>query len=180
MPSAWELSPVPARSDPKRRLKGPALVGLIALVVASVSPLTTHFEGYSGRAYWDRYGKLWTQCFGETRDVRPDLIYSKTECAAKLRARMAADYAPVIVACVPDFANPLNKLAFGAALDASYNTGPDAFCKGRIARAFNAGLWAQGCSLFSGWYVTAKGVPLPGLTARRKAERDYCLTGKLP
>lgn len=167
------------RNDPARRLKGSALVALTAAVVASVAPLTQHFEGYRGKAYRDPVGIL-TQCYGETAHVRPDLIYSKDECAAKLRARMAADYGPKIVACVPDLANPLNRLAYGAAVDASYNAGPSAVCRSPFAKAFNAGRWDQGCSLMVGWYATAKGVPLPGLTARRKAERDYCLTGKLP
>lgn len=165
------------RSDPKRRLKGPALVALVAAAVTSVAPLAQHFEGYRGRAYRDPVGIL-TQCYGETANVRPDLIYSKDECATKLRARMRADYAPPLVRCVPDFANPLNRSAFEAAIDASYNAGPAAVCRSPMAKAFNAGNWTLGCSKFTGWYTTARGVKLPGLVRRRLRERDWCLTGK--
>jgi lysozyme len=168
-----------ARNDPRLRLKGAALAALTAAVVASVAPMTQHFEGFRGRVYRDPVGIL-TQCYGETAYVRPDLIYSKDECAAKLRARMAKDYGPQIVACIPDLANPLNRLAYAAALDASYNAGPGGVCRSSFAKAFNAGRWDQGCRLIVGWRATAKGVPLPGLTARRRAERDYCLSGKLP
>jgi len=165
--------PLDPRSDPKRRLTGAPLVALIAASVTAIAPLTQGFEGYIGKVYRDPVGVL-TQCYGETAHLRPDLIYSKDECAVKLRARMRKDYAPRIITCVPDFANPLNHSAFEAAIDASYNTGPRAFCKGRIARAFNAGLWSVGCNLFVGWYDTARGVKLPGLTRRRKAEAAWC------
>jgi len=170
-------NPLPAKGS--KRLTGAALTAFIALVVAATSStLTESNEGYSGKAYWDRYGKVWTQCFGETAGVRPDLIYSKTECAVKLRARMAKDFAPVIVRCVPDFADPAHKWAFGASIDASYNAGPAAFCKSRMAKAFNAGQWLDGCRSFVGWYETAGGVKLAGLVRRRREEMTYCMTGR--
>lgn len=160
------------------RLKGPALTAFILTVVASVSTvLTQPNEGFKGKVYRDPAGYL-TQCYGE-RQVDPSVIYSKDACVVKLRARMARDYAPPIIACVPDFADPRFRTAFGAALDASYNAGPAAVCRSPMARAFNTGNWAEGCRRFVGWYETARGVRYPGLVKRRKQEMAYCLTGKL-
>jgi lysozyme len=161
------------------RLKGAALAALITATVLAVAPILTQpNEGYRGAAYRDPAGYL-TQCYGE-RQVDPSVIYSKNQCAVKLRIRMAKDYAPAIIACVPDFANPAHALAFGAAIDASYNAGPGAVCKSPFARAFSRGNWVAGCSLFPGWRDTARGVKYPGLVRRRSEERAYCLTGKLP
>ena len=171
--------PIDPRNDPKRRLTGAPLVALIAVAVSSVGPMVQHFEGYRGKAYRDPVGIL-TQCYGETANIRPDLIYSKDECAEKMRARMRRDYAPKIVACAPDFANPMNRWPFEAAIDASYNAGPAAVCRSPMVKAFNAGRWDAGCAAFVGWYTTARGVPLAGLVRRRIAERDHCLTGKMP
>lgn len=172
------LSPMPPPKGNKR-LTGTALTALVASVVAATSMvLTEPNEGYSGKAYWDRYGKVWTQCFGDTANVDPSIIYSKSECAVKLRARMAKDFAPDLLKCVPDFAVPGHQLAFGALLDASYNAGPSAACRSPMAREFNAGNWAAGCTRFKGWYVTSGGVKLPGLVRRRAEEATFCMTGK--
>lgn len=160
-----------------KRLTGPALTMFIAATVATVAPvLTEPNEGYRGKAYRDPAGYL-TQCYGE-RQVDPSVIYTKSECATKLRKRMARDYAPAIVKCVPDFADPANKWAFGAAIDASYNAGPAAVCRSPMAKAFNAGLWGAGCLMFVGWYDTARGKKYPGLVKRRQEEKTYCLTGR--
>jgi len=160
-----------------KRLKGAALTSFIVVVVAGVSTsLTQPNEGYVGKAYLDPAGYL-TQCYGE-RKVDPSVIYSKDQCATKLRTRMAKDYAPAIIKCVPDFADPANRLAFGSALDASYNAGPVAVCRSPMARAFLAGDWRTGCEAYPGWYDTARGVQYPGLVKRRGEEMSYCLTGK--
>jgi lysozyme len=85
----------------------------------------------------------------------------------------------MVLLCVPAFAEEKRRYAFAAAIDASYNAGWAAFCKSRMARAFNANRWAEGCNGFSGWYATAringKPTPLKGLQRRREAERKLCL-----
>lgn len=169
---------MPEPKSNARRLKGAALTGFIALTVAAVAPvLTEPNEGYRGRAYLDP-AKILTQCYGETQHIDPSVIYSQSECAAKLRVRMARDYAAPLVKCVPDFADPRYKWAFGAAIDASYNAGPIAVCRSPMVRAFNAGQWREGCARFVGWYETARGVRYPGLVRRRREEATYCLTGR--
>ncbi|WP_260927327.1 glycoside hydrolase family protein [Novosphingobium sp. 9] len=162
---------------PGKKLTGAALTAFTAATVALVAPvLTEPNEGYSGPVYKDPAGYL-TQCYGE-RQVDPSVIYSKSACATKLRARMAKDYGPAIVKCVPDFTAPAHQLAYGASIDVSYNAGPAAFCRSPMAKAFNAGRWTAGCKAFPGWYVTSRGVRYPGLVRRRGEEQSFCLTGK--
>jgi hypothetical protein len=99
---------------------------------------------------------------------------------ALLRARMARDYAPHLLQCVPAFVDIDRRFAFGALLDASYNAGWAAACKSRMAVSFRAGDWAQGCAGFKGWYVTARKrttgqrIMLKGLVRRRDAEAATC------
>lgn len=165
-----------ARLDP--RFVGAAILAAVAVAV----PLAQDHEGYRGKAYLDPV-KVLTQCYGETRDVDPSRIYSKGECAAKLRTRMARDYAPALVQCMPGLAGADWKRhtnVFGAMLDASYNTGPAPVCK-RFGPLVNAGRYWDACQLFPGWYTTAKnrvtGVrkEYPGLVRRRRDEKALCL-----
>lgn len=145
------------------------------------APLATQFEGYRGKAYLDPAAIL-TVCYGETENVDPARIYSKNECAKKLRDRMARDYAPKVLACLPQLGTLDRRYVFGALLDASYNAGPAAVCKSRMAVSIRAGRWAEACNGFVGWYITAKNrktgvrTTLPGLVTRRKAEAATCLT----
>jgi len=162
------------------KLKDPKVISAAILAaVASVAPFTAHFEGERNRVYADPIG-IPTYCDGETKNPDPSHIYSHGECQALLRRRLARDYAPQMVACVPEFADPKRHLAFTASLDASYNAGPVAFCRSAMAKAFRAGQWQSGCHRFVGWYVTAGGRRFSGLVNRRLAERDFCLTGKMP
>lgn len=147
----------------------------IAAAVAIAAPFAEPREGFAPRPYLDP-ARIVTYCYGETEGVEAR-IYSRDECAAKLRRRMARDYAPKILSCVPRFADPSKRYAFAASIDAAYNAGPVAFCKSPMARHFNAGHWAAGCDAFPGWYVTARGVRLRGLVARREGEAALCRRG---
>lgn len=161
-----------------------ATAAMIAAAVAVAAPLATRWEGYSGKAYADPAGIL-TQCYGETEGVDPSRIYSKDECATKLRARMARDYGPAIAKCLPEVAP--NAFIFGSLLDASYNAGPVAVCKSPMAQNVRAGKLTAACDALPTWYVTAQkrvngkrvGKPflLKGLVNRRKDERLVCLKG---
>lgn len=154
-----------------------AATAAIAAAVAVAAPLTESFEGYSARVYRDP-GGVPTYCYGETKDPDPTRIYARTECAAKMRKRMARDFGPPILRCVPGFIEPRRRKAFAASIDAAYNAGPAGFCRSPMAQAFRAGRWAQGCAAFRGWYVTQRirGVPtrLRGLVKRRDMEAKLC------
>lgn len=159
-----------------------------ALIIASActlacAVLTVPREGLGpkpGAVYLDP-AKIATQCYGETRNVDWTRIYSKDECAAKLRARMAADYAPKIAQCLPTVVNERRVHVLAALLDAAYNAGPVAVCKSRMADSIRAGNWRAGCDGFHGWFTTARDrktgarVALRGLVLRRDAEAAMCL-----
>jgi lysozyme len=168
-------APVPP--PPQRAGTAAAIVAACALTAG----VTASFEGLRTKPYYDP-AHVQTVCYGETeREMRN---YTPGECLALLKDRQSADYAPAIAKCVPDFADERHRYAFAASIDAAYNAGIAAFCKSRMARAFNAGAWRQGCDLFAGWYATAringKPTPLPGLQRRRSAERALCLKGEAP
>lgn len=103
--------------------------------------------------------------------------YSPQECADLLHSRQLQNYAPAVQRCVPAFADDRYRNAYAASVDAAYNAGIRAFCRSRMARAFNAGQWQQGCEGFRGWYVTGGGKQLPGLVRRRNEEAKLCLKG---
>lgn len=158
------------------KLTAGASAGLLILAaVAGIAPKTTAYEGERSRAYYDP-AHVPTYCIGETQNVDWNRVYSSSECADLLRKRLAHDYAPAVLRCAPRLAAEPIRL-FEAAIDASYNAGPGAFCHSPMAAAFRAGQWRQGCHAFSGWRVTAKGNVLPGLVTRRKGEELLCLSG---
>lgn len=156
----------------------------IAAAVQVAAPLAEKHEGYRGKAYLDPV-KILTVCYGDTENVDPSRIYSKDECATRLRARMARDYAPYLGKCMPAFVGadwPRYTKIFGAALDAAYNTGPLPVCK-RMGPLVNAGRLEEACNSLPGWYTSAKnrvtGVRkvYPGLVRRRKEEQALCKRG---
>lgn len=150
----------------------------VAAAVLVATPIATNFEGFSGEVYLDP-AHIPTQGYGETENTDPTRIWSKDEAMARLRQRLAKDYAPQLIQCVPSFVDHTN--AYGAALDAAYNAGPAAFCRSPMAKAFNHGDYKTGCKAFLGWYVTAldrrTGLRkrLPGLLARRTYESKVCM-----
>jgi lysozyme len=175
--------PAPVAPPPKRSSKTPPKApAAIAAAVLVAAPLATQFEGYRGTAYRDP-AHILTVCYGETEAVDPVRVYSRDECAARLRSRMAADYAPPLLKCLPPLADTRRAQVFGALLDASYNAGPAAVCKSRMAAAIKAGDWVGGCRGLVGWYVTARDrrtgerKQLPGLVKRRQAESRTCMLG---
>lgn len=144
----------------------------IAAACAVCLTMTAAFEGLRTKPYKDVTGTP-TVCYGDTEvEMR---AYTADECGALLRKRMARDYAPRLVDCVPAFIRPENRNRFAALIDFSYNAGWSAACRSRMARSFNAGRWTEGCNGFEGYYVTSKGVRLRGLERRRIAEKGLCL-----
>ena len=164
-----------AKSGLHPAVKGGAAAVALAAAVAAVIPFTTPREGEVHKPYYDG-GHVKTVCVGETKDVQ-DRIYSHDECMMMLRTRLAHDYAPQVLKCVPGFADPKRRNPFVASIDASYNAGPGGFCKSPMARYFNAGQWARGCDAFLTWRATIHGKPSKGLRNRREAERLLCTKG---
>jgi lysozyme len=145
---------------------GGALVAALGLAV----PFIQNWEGLRTTPYGDVTGKP-TVCFGETQGA--NRAYTPDECSVMLVARLASDYAPAVIKCVPGLADRPKQLS--ASLSLSYNIGTSAFCRSTAAKRFNAGDWKAGCDAFLMWRF-AGGREVAGLLNRRKAERALCLS----
>lgn len=164
---------------------GAGIAACIAAACLVAAPIAAKWEGYASKVYKDPAG-IPTWCYGETEKLKkdPGYIYSKSECMALLRARMAEDYAPRIAQCMPAVIE--NRYVFGALIDASYNAGWKAVCKG-FAPLVQAGQLMGACSKLPTWYITAQkrvngkrvGKPfvLKGLVNRRVDEMNVCKMG---
>lgn len=135
-------------------------------------------EGLRQVAYYDPPSIL-TVCYGHTGpDVVKGRVYSIAECKALLTKDMAGAVDSV-ERCQPGLPIPV-LAAFG---DAVYNIGPTVACstaQSTAARLLKAGSYEAACNQLLRWdkaRVLGVMIPLPGLTKRRGAERDLCLTG---
>lgn len=168
--------PEPQQLTPKQ--KAGEAAALCAAAAAACLGLTKISEGVRTTPYLDP-AHILTVCYGETQGIDRAKIYSTDECAARLRKRLAEDYAPRILACLPELDERRIKV-FGALLDAAYNAGPVAVCNSRMARSIHADDWAGACNGFYGWYATArdrrsgKRIQLRGLEIRREKEAALC------
>lgn len=189
----------PQQQPPPNGNKAMGLAACIAAACAVAVPIAQRWEGYAPKVYRDP-ANIPTYCYGETSNISkdPGRIYAKTECAALLRKRMARDYAPKILQCIPQLAETGRTKVFGALIDASYNAGPGGICVSPMRTLIIKGKWSDACKTLPSWYITARyrGKPqparlmikngwrwdgkawkktLPGLVNRRKDEMKVCL-----
>jgi lysozyme len=134
------------------------------------------FEGYAPHPYVDRVGTGHpiTWCYGETKADGPvpamNATFTEAECKGDLANKLNTVYGPAIEKCIPGM--PPHRKA--AIVDAAYNLGSGAICKGPIARRLNADDVAGGCAALKG-YNHASGRVVAGLTRRRQAEYVMCM-----
>lgn len=149
----------------------------IATATALATALAVPAEGLRQFAYYDPPGIL-TVCRGHTgTDVVPGRKYSLAECDQFMSddMRKAVD---IVERCAPGL--PENVLA--AFADATFNLGARMVCSIRestAARLLKAGDWLSACRELPKWNkarVAGVLIPLPGLTTRRAAEMDLCLS----
>lgn len=149
-------------------------VGAAAAIAAA---LAAPAEGLRQYAYRDPVG-IPTICFGSTKGVRMGDAATAEQCRAMLTREML-EAVDQVDRCQPGL--PLEVLA--AFSDAVYNIGPVVACdtaRSTAARRLAARDWRGACAELPRWNkarVAGVMVELPGLTKRRAAERDVCLTG---
>jgi GH24 family phage-related lysozyme (muramidase) len=150
----------------------------IGLAAALATAIAIPAEGLRQIAYFDPPGIL-TVCRGHTGvDVVKGRKYSLAECDAFMTADMR-HAVETVDRCAPNL--PPHVLA--AFSDAVFNMGPKIACDTKnstAARLIKAGDIAGACNQLPRWDKASVGgvmVSLPGLTKRRAAERDLCLTG---
>ena len=151
-----------------------------AAAAALATAIAVPAEGLRQFAYYDPPGIL-TVCYGHTgTDVVAKRKYSLDECGALLTTDMQKAVAQV-EACRPGLPVPV----LAAFADAAFNLGPGIACSNAnstAARMLYVGDLVGACNQLPRWdraRVMGVLVPLPGLTKRRAAERDLCLSGVL-
>ena len=144
-----------------------------AAVAALATAIAVPAEGLRQWAYYDPPGIL-TVCYGSTKNVVAGKKYSLEECKDRLTADMAEAVAQV-ESCHPG----LPVQVHAAFADAVFNIGPKVACDSTASRYLAAGRIEEACRELPRWNKARVGgvlVPLPGLTKRRHAEMQLCLS----
>jgi len=135
-------------------------------------------EGLETEAYPDpgnhETGEPWTIGYGHTRGVRPGDTCSEEQAGVWLREDLGATESAV--RHLVDVS--LNQGQFDALVSFVFNVGRSAFSGSTLLRLLNAGDEAGAAEQFKRWNRGADG-PLPGLVARRAAERSLFLSKEL-
>lgn len=151
--------------------------------LGGVSMLTfiASWEGTESKPYRDIAGVL-TVCNGYTgKDIDPHKVYGKAECDALLKQELTA-HGKAVLACVKV---PLNQNQYNAFVSLAYNVGAGTVCKSGLPKRkhlidlLNEGDYTAACNRILAYNkarVNGQLVEVRGLTNRRKAERDMCLT----
>jgi len=147
--------------------------GVLALALSIAIPNIQKFEGLRHRTYPD-VGQVLSICNGHTGpDVKVNTYYTTAQCYAltQVDATKAANgvlkYSPSLIKYPTILA---------AAISFSYNVGVGTYDKSSVARDFNLGDYAKGCSDLLK-YVNIAGKYSNGLYNRRKAEYTICMKG---
>jgi lysozyme len=150
-PAAPQQPPV----DRSHEKSGAGVAAAIAAACLVCVPITARIEHYVPKAKPDPVGIL-TGCFGERvdmSDLDPSRIYTRSECADRLRKHLEAEYAPKVAACLPQLTAPDRKNEFAAMIDASYNGGPAGVCSSAMARLIKANQWEAARQEYKGFRI---------------------------
>lgn len=153
----------------------PAGAAAAAIALGMALALIKPWEGRSLVAYQDIVG-VWTVCEGVTgKAAIPGRRYSSQECDAITKTELGRHYKGV-AACIN---RPVQPHEMAAIVSWTYNVGIGAACKSTLIKLLNSGapatIW---CGELMKWN-RAGGVPIKGLTNRRKAEMNVCLGGEI-
>jgi len=141
-------------------------------MVLRTGPLATDimhtFEGCRLRAYRCPAG-IWTIGWGDTGPhVYEGLVWTQSQADKAFKARLAREFEPGVIRAIGDA--PTTPAQFGAMVSLAYNIGVAAFARSAVCRYHRAGQRDKAGAAFMRW-VRGGGRVLPGLVARRKAER---------
>lgn len=153
--------------------------GLGALLIASAS-LVSFVSGWEGDekvAYADKLARdLPTVCNGHTGpDVKVGDVWTQEQCDAVLQKDLKR-HGEGVLSCITE---PLSQNEYEAYASWTYNVGVGNACGSTLVKLLNAGQHAAACEQLLRWN-RANGVVVRGLTNRRKAEREKCLTPDAP
>jgi len=144
--------------------------------------ITEPSEGKRLAAYRDCVG-VWTIGYGHTSragapSVGPGLKISDAE-ADEILSRDLGTFERGVADALRKAPGDVLQREFDAFVDLAFNIGLGAFRSSSLLRAYLAGDKARAAEKFLDW-TRAGGRVVPGLVARRKRERAWFLTGRLP
>ncbi len=142
--------------------------GATAGIVTAIIAFTAPFEGESHVAYRDPVGVL-TICDGETQGVHVGQHMTHQQCMAAMAKRVPQYLGPVD-RMMPSLTTN-QRIAF---TDFAWNEGVGRLEHSGIPPLMNHGQIRAGCDRLLK-FDTAGGHVYPGLSKRRKAERELCL-----
>lgn len=148
----------------------------IAAVLAAAAAFVAPWEGERTEAYLDRIASppVWTVCYGETKGVKAGDRYSPQQCLDMLAASLQGYHAQ-LSKCVPEL--PQQPQGVQVALASwAYNVGAGAACISTLAKRANAGDWRGACRDELPKWNKAGGKVVKGLSNRRAAELQLCLS----
>lgn len=154
----------------RKRTVGGVSAAVIAMATASISV----WEGTELESYWDKYGRVWTACTGETRGIGPNMTFTAEECRSMLDARVI-EFHGELSACISNF-NEAPATVQAATVSWAYNVGSGAACRSTLAKRLRAKSYTAACNELPRWN-RAGGQVLRGLVNRRVSERKLCLSG---
>lgn len=160
--------------------KGGIAAATVAAMLAIATPFVSGWEGTETKPYWDRFGKIWTVCTGETNV--PMREYTLAECHAMF-GKSFQTYALQVSEMSPGIEESPYEWAAHASL--AYNVGVGAYGKSSVRRLFNEGRGVEACRAIR-LYRKSGGKVLPGLVYRREGEGgrvgeyELCLAGAVP
>lgn len=142
------------------------------VVLACAVSLIGMYEGRRLTAYLDT-GGVPTICNGATRGVRLTDIATAEQCDKRLAADLI-EHETAMLSCLKN-PDALADETYLAVLSFTFNVGGGAACKSTLFAKLNAGDIRGACNQLPRW-VRDNGRVIPGLVARRKSERDLCLS----
>ena len=142
-------------------------IAVSAIGIASIAS----YEGVSLIAYPDPVG-IPTICYGYTENVFLGMTKTKQECVYLLQSEIDKRTQHIL----KEYKGSITQGELEAYVSFSYNVGIGNFDRSTLLKKLKRGDRVGACNALLEW-VYAKGKKLPGLIARRAAERKTCLSG---
>lgn len=148
---------------------------LAAAGAGLAASLLIGLEGYTGGPYFDSANVL-TDCFGNTKNVRRDLVRSRAQCEALLNGEALRIGDKILTLTT----KPVSAPTLASYISFAYNVGDTAFRNSTLLKLHNQGRYREACEQMRRWvYITIMGakLKLQGLVNRRDKEVALCLSG---
>ena len=128
-------------------------------------------EGFESTAYKDQ-GGVWTIGYGHTAGVYSGMTITESQAENYLKSDLKIAENAVnnkVTIYIPQY-------RFDALVSLVFNVGASAFANSKLLQKLNQGNINEAATEFDDWNLV-DGVPSPGLTNRRAAEKNLFLTG---